>query len=452
MSRPTLLTGWGRTAPTAARVVRPRTVQEAARALADAGPRGALPRGLGRSYGDAAQAAGGTVLDCTGLAGPPRLNVRRGEFTAPAGTSMGAILTHLLRHGYVVPAVPGTGHVTLGGAIAADVHGKNHHADSSLGAHVRSLTLLTPTGDLRRLGPDGPDPELFWATVGGVGLTGVVTEATLGVFPVETAHALVDTDRTADLDATLALMERTDHTRPYAVCWVDLLARGGSLGRGVLTRARHARAADLPAPLRRDPLRHRPPAALAAPPWAPPGLLNRWSAAAFNAARHRAAPRRERGRAQPLGGFFHPLDAVRGWNRMYGPRGFVQYQFVVPFGEEDTLRAVAEGLARAGAPSFLAVLKRMGAPTPGPLSFPRPGWTLALDLPAGTPGLARLLDGFDQRVLAAGGRVYLAKDSRARAETVHAMYPELPAWRAARSRADPDGVLVSDLARRLRLV
>jgi decaprenylphospho-beta-D-ribofuranose 2-oxidase len=452
VSRPTLLSGWGRTAPTLANVVRPRTPEQAARALAEAGPRGALARGLGRSYGDPAHAAGGLVLDCTELTGPPRLDTGLREVTAPAGTSLTRIIAHLLRRGYFVPVTPGTSHVTLGGAIAADVHGKNHHADSSIGAHVRSLTLLTPTGEAHRLGPDTGDTELFWATVGGMGLTGVITEATIGVRPVETAYARVDTDRTRDLDSTLELMSRTDHPYRYTVCWVDLIARGARLGRGVLTRAHHARRADLPAPQRRDPLRHRTGAALAAPPWAPPRLLNRWTVGAFNAAYYNAAPQRRRGQVQPVGGFFHPLDAVRGWNRVYGPRGLVQYQFVVPFGEEDTLRAVAEGLSGAGAPSFLAVLKRMGEPTPGPLSFPRPGWALALDLPAELPGLARLLNGFDERVLAAGGRLYLAKDSRARAETVHAMYPDLPAWRATRARVDPDGVLVSDLARRLELV
>ena len=452
MSRPTLLTGWGRTAPTAATVVRPRTTEQAAEALAQAGPRGALARGLGRSYGDAAQAAGGLVLDCTELTGPPRLDIASGEVTAPAGTSLRRLAAHLLRRGHFLPVVPGTGHVTLGGAIAADVHGKNHHADSSIVAHVRSLTLLTPAGRTLELGPDHGDTELFWATVGGMGLTGVITSVCLAVRPVETAHMRVDTDRTADLDSTLELMERTDQAYRYTVCWVDLLARGAATGRGVLTRAHHARITDLPAPLRREPLRHRTKAPLAAPPWAPPRLLNRWTVGAFNTAYYNAAPARRRGQAQPLGTFFHPLDAVRGWNRMYGPHGFVQYQFVVPFGQEETLRHVVEGLARAGAPSFLAVLKRMGEPTPGPLSFPRPGWTLALDLPAEFPGLAGLLHGFDERVLAAGGRLYLAKDSRASAEIVHAMYPELPAWRKARERTDPEGVLVSDLARRLKLV
>ncbi|GAA1098334.1 FAD-binding oxidoreductase [Nocardiopsis exhalans] len=451
MSRRTLLSGWGRTAPTVAHVTHPRSAEQVAEALSQAGPRGVLARGLGRSYGDAAQAAGGLVLDCTELTGRPRLDTERQEVTAPAGTSMERIIAHLLRRGHFVSVTPGTSHVTLGGAIAADVHGKNHHADSSIGAHVRSLTLITPDGRTRRLGPDHGDTELFWATVGGMGLTGVITEATVGVHPVETAYARVDTDRTRDLDSTLELMARTDHAYRYTVCWVDLLAKGASLGRGVLTRAHHARLTDLPLPQRRDPLRHRTATSMTVPPGVPSGMLNRYTVGAFNTAYYNAAPHRRRGQAQPIGGFLHPLDAVSGWNRVYGRSGFVQYQFVVPLGAEDTLRAVVEGLSRAGAPSFLAVLKRMGESTPGPLSFPRPGWTLALDLPADLPGLARLLNGFDERVIEAGGRLYLAKDSRARPETVHAMYPGLAAWRATRARADPDGVLISDLARRLEL-
>jgi decaprenylphospho-beta-D-ribofuranose 2-oxidase len=448
---PTLLSGWGRTAPTAARVVRPRTAAQVAEALARAGPRGALPRGLGRSYGDAAQAAGGLVLDCRELTGPVRLDPGRATATAPAGTALGRLAAHLLRRGFVLPVMPGTGYATLGGAIAADVHGKNHHRASSLGAHVRSLTLVTPDGRDRVLAPEGPDADLFWATVGGMGLTGVVTEATVSVLSVETAYMRVDTDRTGGLDATLDLMSRGSGA-PYAVCWLDLLARGRALGRGVLTRADHARVPDLPRALRADPLRPAPARRLTAPPWAPPGLLNRWTAGAFNAARFHSAPERRRGEPQPLPSFFHPLDAVRGWNRMYGPHGFVQYQFVVPFGAEDVLTGIARDLSRTATPSFLAVLKRMGDPTPGPLSFPRQGWSLAMDLPADLPGLGRLLHGFDERVLGAGGRLYLAKDSRARAETVHAMYPGLPAWREVRAKADPAGVLVSDMARRLRLV
>lgn len=453
--RPTLLQGWGRerAAATVANVVHPRTPEEVAEALVRADTRGALPRGLGRSYGDTAQVAGGLVLDCTELTGPVRLDRERGEASAPAGVSMGRLIEHLLHRSHFVPVSPGTRHVTLGGAVAADVHGKNHHTDSSFGAHVRALTLIGTDGTTRRLRPDGGDTELFWATVGGMGLTGVITEVTFAVQPVETAYARVDTDRTRNLEQTLELMARTDAGYRYTVCWVDLLARGPALGRGILTRAHHAVVRDLPAPMRRRPLRHRATTPLVVPPGvAPAGLVNRWTVGAFNSVYYNAGPRRERGQAQPLTKFFHPLDAVAGWNRAYGPPGFVQYQFVVPFGAEDTLRAVVEDLSRAQAPSFLAVLKRMGEATPAPLSFPRPGWSLAVDLPADLPGLGRMLNGFDERLLAAGGRLYLVKDVRAEAETVQAMYPGLPAWRRVRERADPRGVLVSDQARRLGLV
>ncbi|MBX9390850.1 FAD-binding protein [Streptomonospora nanhaiensis] len=453
---PALLTGWGRTAPSAATVVRPRTAAEVAAALEAAAARpaerrrGVVARGLGRSYGDAAQCAGGVVLDCAHLAPGHRLDPAAGTVTASAGTSLADLIAALLPHGYFPPVVPGTRHVTVGGAIAADIHGKNHHADSSFGAHVRSLRLVTPDGAERAVSP-AEDPDLFWATVGGMGLTGVVTEATFGVLPVETSAMRVDTDRVPDLDSALAAMSATDDRYRYTVCWIDLLARGAALGRGVLTRAHHARADELPPARRRAPLAYAPHALAAAPPLVPPGLLNPLSVRAFNTAYYARAPRRERGRVRPLTGFFHPLDAVRGWNRLYGPRGLVQYQFAVPFGAEDELRRVVAALAAAGAPSFLTVLKRFGPGTPAPLSFPVPGWTLALDLPAEFPGLARLLRRLDERVLAAGGRIYLAKDSRADPETVHAMYPGLAAWRAVRARVDPRGVLTSDLARRLEL-
>ncbi|MUL40003.1 FAD-binding oxidoreductase [Streptomonospora sp. PA3] len=454
--RRALLTGWGRTSPTAATVWRPRTAEEAASLLRAAARepaaarRGAIARGLGRSYGDAAQCAGGAVLDCADLAPGYRLDPGRALVTASAGTSLAELMAHLLPRGFFLPVVPGTRHVTVGGAIGADIHGKNHHADSSFGAHVRALRILTPDGAHREASP-GTDPELFWATVGGMGLTGVVTEATFSVVPVETSAMRVDIDRVPDLDAALALMSAHDADYPYSVCWVDLLARGPALGRGVLTRARHARAGELAPAARRDPLAYAPRAVAAAPPHVPPRLLDTWSVRAFNAAYYARAPRRGRGRIQQLSSFFHPLDAVRGWNRLYGPRGLVQYQFALPFGAEEELRRVVAALAAARAPSFLTVLKRLGPGTPAPLSFPIPGWTLALDLPAELPGLAALLHRLDERVLAAGGRIYLAKDSRARAAAVHAMYPRLEEWRALRSRVDPDGVLVSDLARRLEL-
>ncbi|WP_169952199.1 FAD-binding oxidoreductase [Microbispora sp. H11081] len=443
----TLLTGWGRTAPTRATVARPRTAEEAAALVAKAGGRGVVARGLGRAYGDAAQNAGGLVLDCTALEPWWRLEPG-GLVTASAGTSLHDLMTALVPRGWFVPVTPGTRYVTVGGAVAADVHGKNHHVDSSLGAHLRSLRLLTADGSTRAL---GPRDDLFWATVGGMGLTGVITEATFQCVPVETAWMRVDVERTRDLDETLDTMTASDAGHRYTVAWIDLLARGGRMGRGVLTRGDHAAPGDLPARARRDPLAFAPRPLLAAPPRVPGGLLNRATVRAFNAAWFGKAPAAPRRIVQGIAPFFHPLDGVDGWNRMYGPRGFVQYQFVVPFEAVDTLRRVVERLSGDGVVSFLAVLKRFGEGTPGMLSFPMPGWTLALDIPAGRSGLAAMLTEFDEWVAGAGGRVYLAKDSRMSAATAAATYPRLPEWREIRRRADPDGVFVSDLARRLRL-
>lgn len=437
----TFLTGWGRTAPTPAELARPRSVEELRELIATAPGRGVVARGLGRSYGDAAQNAGGLVLDCTGLDAWTFDEVS-GVVTASGGVSLHDLMTALVPRGWFVPVSPGTRHVTVGGAVAADVHGKNHHRDSSFGAHLHSLTLVTADGTVRTLRPGDP---LFLATVGGMGLTGVVAEAVFGCVPIETSLMRVDVQRTADLDETLATMAATDDRHRYTVAWIDLLARGRRMGRGVLTRGDHAPRAE-----GKEPPAFAPGALLRAPAWAPGGLLNGLSVRAFNEVWYRKTPRR-RTITQGIAPFFHPLDVVDGWNRMYGSRGFVQYQFVVPFGAEETLRDIVGSLSAHGVVSFVPVLKRFGPGSGGLLSFPMPGWTLAVDVPAGQRGLAGLLRGFDRRVAAAGGRVYLAKDARLRADMMAAMYPELERWRRIRDEADPAGLFRSDLARRLRL-
>ncbi|MCP3799690.1 FAD-binding oxidoreductase [Allokutzneria sp. A3M-2-11 16] len=444
------LTGWGRTAPTTARILERADRAELADVVRAADGRGVIPRGLGRSYGDASQNAGGLVLDMTAFDQIHHVDTETGIVTVDAGVSLDKLMRQMLPHGLWIPVLPGTRQVTIGGAIAADIHGKNHHVEGSFCNHVLAIELLTADGEIRTVTPDGPGSELFWATAGGMGLTGVVLRATVQLKSVESAYFLVDTERTRDLDDLMSRLMDNDDQYTYSVAWFDAASTGAKMGRAVLTRGWSAKLDDLPAKLRNDPLKFNAPQLATVPPVFPSGLLNKLTVSAFNEVWYRKAPKERRGEVQNITQFFHPLDIVGEWNRVYGPRGFLQYQYAVPYGAEDTVRKSMEIISSGGAVSFLNVLKRFGAANGGPLSFPMPGWTLAVDIPI-TDDLGPLLDKLDQLVLEAGGRLYLAKDSRLTADAFRSMYPRLAEWQKVRDAVDPRGVFNSDLSRRLML-
>jgi decaprenylphospho-beta-D-ribofuranose 2-oxidase len=443
----TTLTGWGRTAPSVADLV-DVTADEVPELVRRHRERGVLARGLGRSYGDAAQNAGGTVVGP--ITGPTTV-VRTGDVPmvrVAAGTSLHELMAELLAQRLFVPVTPGTRYVTIGGAVAADIHGKNNHRDGSFGDQLVSLDLVTADGERRTVGPD-TDPALFWATVGGMGLTGVITAVTMRALPVESAYVSVDTERVPEIGELVRRMRASDDDYHYSVAWIDTLARGRSLGRSVLTRADHATAGQLHGAAARDPWA-APKGPRLTVPFTPPGLVTRPTVRAFNELWFRKAPRHRIGELQPIGAYFHPLDVVDGWNRLYGRRGMVQYQLVVPDDAEAAVSDALRLLADAGQPSFLAVLKRFGPGNPGLLSFPMRGWTLALDLPT-SPALGPLFRTLDALVLQAGGRLYLAKDSRLSRETFDRMYEHADDFRKLRREIDPEGTFRSDLGRRLRL-
>jgi len=451
------LSGWGRTAHSSCRVLAPRGADEVLDALAShRGGAGVIARGAGRSYGDAAQNDGGTVLDMTALDRIVSIDAERHLVTAQAGATIAQLMARLASRGLTLPVVPGTRHVTLAGAIASDIHGKNHHRDGGFARHVASLSLCTPTGEVMQLTPES-DPDLFYATLGGMGLTGVIVEASVRAEPLPSPWVTADTDRTDGLEQTLQLMSSEERHR-YSVAWLDLLADGAKLGRAIVSRAD-----PLPADAPTRPSRARLgagsayPSALARRPVLeiprgfPGALLRPASVRAFNALHWSAAPRQERDRPLALAPYFFPLDVVGRWNRLYGSAGLIQYQLVIPAGAEGALERCFELIRTRRLPIYLAVFKRLGAAFGGPLSFPLEGWTLALDMPAAAPGLGPALRELDELVAGAGGRVYLAKDACLSREALDAMYPQLDRFHRQRARVDPHGIMRSDLASRLGL-
>ncbi|MDA0371394.1 MAG: FAD-binding oxidoreductase [Actinomycetota bacterium] len=446
-----ILTGWGLTSPSAALVgdVSPAELVER---LKEPTGRGVIARGLGRSYGDAAQNAGGVVLRIKGSPSEIVIDSDSGTVTVGAGVSLDELMKFLVPRGWFVPVTPGTRFVTVGGAIASDIHGKNHHVEGSFGSHVRRMRVVVASGDLIECSPS-ENSDLFWTTIGGMGLTGFVVEATFALIAIETSRCLVDTVRCRDFDELIGEMSVGDDDVRYSVAWVDLVATGRHFGRGVLWRGDHAKLSDLDAEDASDPLSYAPRRLGSIPPVVPGvGLVGRATTRVFNEIWLRKEPMRRAGSVKSIPSYFHPLDSISSWNRLYGRSGFVQYQFVVPFGVEDRLRAIVERIVASGLASPLVVLKRFGSANEAPLSFPMPGWTLTVDMPAGAEGLSNLARSLDDAVLEAGGRHYLAKDALTSASVVRAGYPRLDEWRSIRDRWDPDRLFVSDLARRLQLI
>jgi decaprenylphospho-beta-D-ribofuranose 2-oxidase len=445
------LSGWGRTNPVSAQAVRPSSVEQLQELIRGAPPRFLIARGLGRSYGDAAQLKDGTVIELPAF-DRIELDPARGTVTAGAGVSLDQILRVIVPAGFFLPVTPGTRNVTVGGAIAADVHGKTHHVDGSFGNHVQRLLLVDGSGTLRELTPSGrgsfDEAEFFWATVGGMGLTGVIVEATFSLIPITSSLISVDTTRYRDLESLMAAMVEADSRYRYSVAWVDSL---DPKGRGVLTCGDHAPAEALPPNLQDDPLHYDPKALASAPPFLPGGLLNKLTVRAFNEAWYRKAPKNREGELQAIAPFFHPLDGVQDWNRIYGPAGFLQYQFAVPNEAAHLVPRTLEALRQIGAPSFLTVLKRFGPSNPAPLSFPIPGWTLAADVPAAVPGLLEVLDQLDEEVAAEGGRLYLAKDSRQSEKMMKNSYSKLSDWGQYVASLSQAPKYFSDIAERLSM-
>ncbi len=409
-------------------------------------PRGAIVRGLGRCYGDSALAD--VILSSRRFNRILAFDRKQGWMRCEAGVNLAEVLDVAVPGGWFLPVTPGTKYVTAGGAVASDVHGKNHHVDGCFTRHVEEILLLCADGEIRRLGPHsaGFDAQLFRATCGGMGLTGMILEVAFRLRPVETDRIAQKTIRCPNLAEVMRQFENHAHDT-YSVAWIDCLSRGDRLGRSVLMLGEHATVEQAG----RASLRPAKPTQIVVPFDAPPWLLNRWSIRAFNALYYAKAPSTPADSVISYEPFFYPLDKVLHWNRLYGSRGFLQYQFVLPLetgyhGMEQVLSAIAS----SGYGSFLAVLKLFGDQDTGLISFPRKGYTLALDFPL-KAGLFALLDRLDQMIVEMGGRIYLAKDARMSADTFAAGYPGIEEFRSIVRQVDPEGLFASLQSKRLGL-
>ena len=430
------LSGWGRV-PSPGREVRSEDLEALTR---DA----VLCRGLGRSYGDSSlppashPVVAGTALADRLLHFDPATATLRAE----AGLTLGAVNRLFLPRGFYGPITPGTQSITVGGMVAADVHGKNHHRDGCFGEHVTRLRMRVADGSIVECGPD-ENADLFRATLGGMGLTGHVLEAEFRLFRVPSPWIFCESERVPDIDAYIDALKAAASEWPYTMGWIDCLSRGRSMGRGLLIKGRWAEPGEAPARFPRTP--RRPALPFELPGW----VLNPLSVRAFNALLYRSHLRRVSRRTVDPDTFFYPLDAIAHWNRLYGPRGFTQYQCVLP---EEAGRGAARRfldlLTRKGGASMLCVIKDCGPEGRGLLSFPRRGISIALDIPV-RDGTQALVDALNERVIAEGGRVYLAKDRFTRPEHYRAMEPRLDEWTAIRRKWDPQGRLRSAQSVRL---
>jgi len=437
-------TGWGRTLRSISSEFEPRSLEELQEYVGGhESSRGVIVHGLRRSYGDSSLNIGGVSINAAFLSGLT-FHQDTEMVTVGTGVSMRTLERASLERQLFPPVVPGTGFVSIGGAIAADIHGKSHHITGSFSSCVKRIRLLYADGQIRDLYPQGPGADHFWATVGGLGLTGMILEADLQLIQMHEPSVLVEETRVNNLEEMLGLLSSSDENFQHTVAWIDL--SGDFRGRGVVGKGNYVTKNS--ATKKSSPGKIKESASLPFPNIGGISFINKYSVRAFNEIWFRKPLTKG---ITSIDAFMHPLDRIQNWNRIYGGRGFLQYQFVVPEGNEDFLAHVLATMKDLGAASFLGVLKKFGEGSPAHLSFPKPGWTLALDIPAHLDNLEQALNSLDSQLCARDGRIYLIKDARLKPEFVPVMYPRLEEWRAIRNNMDPRGMWQSDQSRRLKL-
>lgn len=406
-----------------------------------------IPRGMGRCYGDAS--LGQRMIGSQRLNRFLAFDPQAGILTCESGVTYEDLLKVMVPKGWFPPVTPGTKFVSLGGAIASDVHGKNHHTEGSISQYVQDFHLLTAQGEILHCSRT-EYPEVFWATLGGMGLTGMILSLSLQLKPIQTSAINSMYSKAGNLEEIMALMDETEATT-YSVAWIDTVSGGKQQGRSILSYGEHASLGEVVGtPWEKDPLRLPSAKAIAVPFDFPSFALNPWSIGAFNFLYYHKQLKKEVHKITSYDPFFYPLDNIHHWNRVYGKRGFTQYQLVIPRSAgKMVIPDILNRMRKARLGSFLSVLKLMGKETQM-LSFPLAGYTLTLDFPI-SDRLFPFLDTLDQLLLECGGRVYLTKDVRLSGESLKKMYPDLPKFQQIIRRLDPNGYIRSLQSQRLNI-
>ncbi len=410
-------------------------------------PAKAIPKGMGRSYGDSALSD--TVVSTLQHNCMLDFDIERGQVSVESGVVLSDLLDIIVPHGWFAPVTPGTRFVTIGGMVASDVHGKNHHCDGSFGHHVKSMTLLMSDGSKQNCTPTD-HADLFYATIGGMGLTGIILEITFQLLAIESAYIRQESIRVNNIYEAMDVFEASEDWT-YSVGWIDCIAKGDSLGRSIIMRGEHAKLGELTSATVNTPLTLVPKKKLSVPFNFPSFALNPLSIKIFNTLYYNRVSEGTSEDIVDYNTFFYPLDSILNWNRIYGKNGFVQYQFVLP--RETSKQAMPEILkliADAGSGSFLAVLKLFGKEDKGFLSFPREGYTLALDFPASAKTFT-LLNKLDEMVHKAEGRIYLTKDSRMQSRWMTSGYHNLQQFKETKQHFDKHNLFRSLQSDRLQI-
>jgi decaprenylphospho-beta-D-ribofuranose 2-oxidase len=439
------LSGWGNIPKSTGKVIYPRVAKDIQQVLkVDK----LLARGLGRSYADQATNSSFTIVKMEKMNHFLAFDSVNGILECEAGVSLDEIIRFLAPRGWFPMITPGTKYITIGGAIANDVHGKAHHADGSFVNCVYDFTILIADGRILRASRE-ENADLFWANFGGLGLLGTILTARIQLRKIETTYFKQKAIAAKNLDEMLDAIEESGHEFTSSVAWIDPMAKGGSLGRGVLTVGNHAKLEELPESLKRNPLKVGKQPKLKIPFYLPEFILNPLTVSMLDVVlywKQKSAPT-----ISHYDSFFYPLDLINDWNRGYGKRGFIQYQFVIPLTNgRENIRTILGEITSSGCIPFLNVLKKFGKAQGGLLSFPFEGYTFAIDFPV-TPPLKEFTRKLDEMVLEMGGRIYLGKDAYLDEETFKAMYPQHKDWLKIKNKYDPNEVFTSDLSRRLGL-